>query len=71
MRILKGIVASGRRQESSGSGEAEAPSSELVEKEEYTPPRVFFVRAANTGLILDAASRIAAKGGRGTGASVE
>jgi hypothetical protein len=47
------------------------PGTEFVEKDEYTPPRVFFVRVANTGLMLDAASRIATKGDRGTGASVE
>ncbi len=36
-----------------------------------TPPPVFFVRVANTGLMLDAASRIATKGDRGTVAGVE
>jgi hypothetical protein len=71
VRILKRIVASGRRQGSSGSGGAEAPCAEFVEKNEYTPPRVFFARVANTGLMLDAASRIETKGDRWTGASVE
>src|SRR5580692_3061958 len=36
-----------------------------------TPPPVFFVRVANTGLMLDAASRIVTKGDRGTVAGVE
>jgi hypothetical protein len=71
VRILKGIVASGRRQGSSGSGGAEALCKEFVGKDGYTPSRVFFVRVANTGLMLDAASRIATKGDSGTGASVE
>src|SRR5208282_6693531 len=42
-----------------------------VRRETGTPPRVFFVRVANAGLMLDAASRIAAKGDRGAVAGVE
>jgi len=53
------------------TGSGQALCKEFVEKDEYTPPRVFFVRVANTGVRLDAASRIATKGDRGTGASVE
>jgi hypothetical protein len=45
--------------------------TEFAEEDGYTPPRVFFVRVANTGHMLDAASRIATKEDRGTGASVE
>jgi len=32
----------------------------------HTPPRVFFVRVASTGLRLDAASRIVTSADRGT-----
>jgi len=53
------------------TGSRQARCKEFVEKDVYTPPRVFFVRVANTGLMLDAASRIATKGDRATGASVE
>jgi len=53
------------------TGSGQARCKEFVEKDGYTPPRVFFVRVANTGLMLDAASRIATKGYRGTVASVE
>ena len=53
------------------TGSGQALCKEFVEKDEYTPPRVFFVRVANKGLMLDAASRIATKGGRGTVANVE
>jgi len=53
------------------TGSGQGPCADLVEKDGYTPPRVFFVRVANTGLRLDAASRIATKGDSGTMASVE
>jgi hypothetical protein len=53
------------------TGSGQARCKEFVEKDGYTPPRVFFVRVANTGLMVDAASRIATKGYRGTVASVE
>jgi hypothetical protein len=36
--------------------------TEFAEEDEDTPPPVFFVRVANTGLMLDAASRIVTKG---------
>jgi len=36
----------------------------------HTPPRVFFVRVANAGLRLDAASRIVTKRDRETGACI-
>jgi hypothetical protein len=56
---------------SAPTGSGQALCKEFVGKDEYTPPRVFFVRVANAGLMLDAASRIATKGYRRAGASVE
>ena len=49
----------GRRREEDN---AEAPSSlSRAEKDRYPHPRVFFVRVANKGLMLDAASRSSRK----------
>jgi hypothetical protein len=64
-------VAEARADSNALTGSGQALCKWFVEKDEYTPPRVFFVRVANTGLMLDAASRIATTGDRATGASVE
>jgi hypothetical protein len=68
LRIIRGIVSVGPRRGSTGSvGDwwrvsFNTEGTEFAEEDGYPPPRVFFVRAANTGLMLDAASRMARRG---------
>ena len=47
------------------TGPGQAPCTELAERDGDTPPRVFLVRVANAGLMLDAVSRIVTKRDRG------
>jgi hypothetical protein len=70
LEMEAGLAESGRWTTSNGSVEGRvranfnAEGTEFAEKEGTPPPRVFFERVANTGLMLDAASRESTKNAR-------